>query len=152
MKKACLIIISVLMTANAAQAASYYKWVDENGLTHFSATPPVGIPSIQIEKGMARPASGSGGSPLPAPGLAEPDSDETSTEKQAEQEGFQDQLAEADETRQKNCETAKQNKIQLTLKNRIRLLQEDGSYRVLSDAEKQQELRQADEAIDTYCN
>ncbi|WP_426415883.1 DUF4124 domain-containing protein [Aestuariirhabdus sp. LZHN29] len=149
MKKACLIIFSALLTMSSAHAATYYKWVDDNGLTHYSATPPEGRPSVQIERGSSRSPSGITPS---IPSANEPNEAAARTEDKLEAEGFEQNLAAAEETRKKNCDTARENKVQLTLKNRIKLLQDDGTYRVLSDEEKQQKVRQADEAIDTYCN
>ncbi|MCL6417330.1 DUF4124 domain-containing protein [Aestuariirhabdus sp. Z084] len=151
MKKACFIIISALLTFASAQAATYYKWVDENGQTHFSATPPGNSATNGVEEIKGRSSSSSASNSAQASQPQDQSNPEAAEEEKASEEKFQQELAEAEASRKRNCETAKRNKVELTLKNRIKLLQDDGTYRTLSEDEKQHKIRQADEAIDTYC-
>ncbi len=157
MKKACIIALSALICSATVQAATYYTWVDEQGLTYYSATPPSGVDSSQVKTLQMNSGTKTSRSstfapattpaPTPTPNTDQADSN---AEEKADP-AFKQQLADAEVTRKKNCETAKNNKVQLTLKNRIRLLTDDGTYRILSEEEKQQEIRMAEEAIDTYC-
>ena len=40
MYRSIVILLAAVLTAGVAEAAKTYKWVDENGVTHFSTRPP----------------------------------------------------------------------------------------------------------------
>ena len=40
MYRSIVFLLAAVLTTTAAEAAKMYKWVDENGVTHFSTSPP----------------------------------------------------------------------------------------------------------------
>ncbi len=56
----------VLMALLAPAAAQVYKWVDENGVTHYGERPPQGSKASQVENKLGSPGGGSPTRPDPA--------------------------------------------------------------------------------------
>jgi hypothetical protein len=57
MKRLVLLGVQLFFLALAAEGASIYKWVDENGVTQYSATPPASQKAQQIQTQPAPPAA-----------------------------------------------------------------------------------------------
>ena len=49
MTRFCLFLGGALLTlASLSSAAKFYKWVDDNGVTHYGASPPLGVQAIEV--------------------------------------------------------------------------------------------------------
>ncbi|UTF61744.1 DUF4124 domain-containing protein [Gilvimarinus sp. DA14] len=119
----------------ATQAAeTFYKWVDEDGNTHFGTRPPNGVKSTAIQ---------------PKTGHSEPvDYSHMTPEQQSAQSSSAQAEAQKDPER---CEAARQNAEVLGRGGRVREPTDDGSFRYLSEEEKADRLQQAQEAIEQSC-
>lgn len=53
-----LLTLLLLLVVGESSAASIYRWVDENGVTHFSETPPVKRKVEAIDSGASSPVDG----------------------------------------------------------------------------------------------
>ena len=128
--------------------AKTYKWVDENGVTQYTATPPP-EGDFKTIKAPAKPAVD--------PAKAQSDLEERleafnkrkeDTEK-ANKEASD--LAAKDAEAKKNCDQAKKNLNLLKTKVRIRYKEKDGSSRYLTDDEREANMKKANDAIKSYC-
>lgn len=137
-----LIATGLLLTLlTSAQAATIYKWVDTNGVTHFSAEPPAGQNAITVNPSAPRP-----GSVTPSQSTR----DAEQTQEQVEREVKREVAAEQAE-REKFCQTARRNLAQLELNPRVRI--EDGDQvRRLSEEERQAKIESTRQSIAEHCN
>lgn len=128
-------------TATAGQ--SVYRWVDKQGSTVVSdRPPPIGVEYevVNLQGNMMNQVD----SPIPAPvpGQTPATSEEVPT--QAQQPGIP--------KNPQYCRQAKQNLSNLNTFARIRIQGADGEYRYLTEEEKDDQRRQAQDAINAYCD
>ena len=146
MKSAFLISCLLVLTGTsiAASAEKYFKWVDNNGVTHYSATRPGGVPATLIKvktvKSTAKKAAilsavaSTGSSEVP-PTLEE----SQPTEQQME-------------VQRSNCSKASKKLIALENAGRVRQLDEQtGEYRYLPNREKLAEISKMREYLQANC-
>ena len=139
-------LLSVLLIGLSVNALAdkVYRWVDENGQTHFSSMPPEGAgnKAEEYKLHMTRPAEGVEGYRIntdkPAPEQAE--QPVTATTRMSKEE------ADA------GCTQAKDYKEKLMSNFSRRFKQEDGEYRPFTDEQRAAEIKKADELIAHYCN
>jgi len=142
-----LCIIGTAAITDTALAKTY-KWVDENGVTQYTATPP---PSGDFKT--IKPPS----KPAVDPAKAQGEFDkrlEAFNKRKEETDKSQKQADEAaakTAEAKKNCEQAKKNLNLLQTKVRVRYKEEDGSVRYLTDAEREEKLNRAKDAIKSHC-
>jgi hypothetical protein len=167
MKKLILILI---LTSGAllpfAQSAlgeeEYYTWVDENGVTNYAERNPEGIDATFVTSSRAfgqrtlprdssRDSARDSGRPQASQnstGRADtngPDPDSLVDEQAAAL------AAEVASIKQKNCEIGKNNLAQIKAFARIRVTDEKGENRILTDEEKQARADQARQTIRDNC-
>lgn len=132
--------------------AEVYRWVDENGVTIYSQTPPPG--QVEAET-VATP-------PPPPP----TESNETWDNLNQQWQGMQDredtrkdqkeQTAKDQkrlEARTRNCKAARYNLERLVEgRFRMRVKEPDGGYRVLPAEERQAKIEKAEEVIRESCD
>jgi len=141
------ILATALLLCAPAQATKIYQWVDEQGRTHFTQTPPpAGKEAQRIEPSYVTPSS-SGTTYTETTRPAEPAAatDEPSTD---EAEVLVMSRTEA----RAACENAR-NRLQ-TLESTDSLLMtrdDDGNLRVLQEHEIQQRIQEQKELIQRYC-
>jgi len=138
-----LTALASVVSVSAYAAKNYYKWVDENGVTHYTARKPhdVNAEVISVTTGLPRDDSGQ---PVqiedePAAGAAGGEQTETAAS------------APADNKDPERCAAAQNNLQIISENNRIRERQEDGSTRFLTPEEIQQRKDLAQRAIDESC-
>lgn len=131
-----VLFVSVLMLTGTAQAASLYKWTDEEGNVHYSQTPPEHGQADKMHLKDTTPPQNA------APAAAEEPEDQGIPE-----DAGQD-TAEA-QARQRNCEIARYNLE--TYKTSDRLKQPDGTVIVISDEMRDAKMKEAQALIDIYC-
>lgn len=138
-----------------ATEASYYTWVDENGVVNYSQGQPKGVNARLVSKGyrfgvkvVEQPTD----QPAPAapPDIVGNDVGPSTEATQAEAD-FEKTMKEISRVKLANCKGAKRNLARYLNRGRIRLKGEDGQYRILSDEERQQNISRYQKDIDENC-
>lgn len=124
-------LIVLFGLCSATQAATMYKWVDDDGNVHYDQSPPTDRESEKLESKTS--------TKTPTPAAAEQASDQPP------------KVTEDDNTRIKkqNCEAARRN-LEI-YKRSAKILQPDGTELVLSDEMRAEKLRQVQEDIKKFC-
>ena len=135
---------------NAAMADEFYKWVDENGVTHYTQTPPKGISTEKIR------ASGTKvNQDEAAKARKRLDSSRTSFLESAKQRKVTEGVAEEEKEEAlkvaKYCEDARNNLKVLNEHARIKEKGTDGEYKVLSEEEKQSRVAKNQKHVKEFC-
>ncbi len=137
-----------LILSTPIQAGKYYRWVDENGVTHYTETPPPDTQSTAIRTQGKDPKSAEQAKAR----LSEQRKafTEAATDKKAADE--ENKLAaENEKIKQGNCETAKKN-LNVLKHSRIREKGDNGEYTVLTEEQRQARIKLAQERIKEFCN
>lgn len=130
--------------------SSAYQWTDSDGQVHFSQTPPPGVEAKEVPLVKSPPP------PPPSATDEKIHQEAQSISEQIEEEKVKTQTAAEDKKRLEqyavNCQRAKKYLAELNSKVRIRLTDLQGNMKILTPAEKQQEIDSTNKAIDFYCN
>jgi len=129
-----------LVLAPLTQAASY-KWTDSNGDVHYSQRPPQGKSYEKIKTPKRRPASSS------ATNRSSADSIDNSTK--SGDDVLKKERANNTELRKKSCEQSKYNLN--VFSNYSRIKDPDGKVRVITDKERADRTKQAEDGIREFC-
>jgi len=136
-----LTLIFITTSANA-QA---YKWTSPTGSIIYSQTPPpIGTPYEVVDD--ASIASSNYG----VSSTKSSQKYQYSEEKQ-KQKTEQQQLAESNQIKQENCAQAKTNLTSLTSRGQV-TIKEGELYRKLSEEERQDRIKSANQSIEEFCN
>ncbi|BFM14351.1 DUF4124 domain-containing protein [Maricurvus nonylphenolicus] len=130
-----------LLASNSSHAAKeYYKWVDENGVTHYTAHPPGERKSTKVRTTNLKPSSSSTATAQPS---TDNSGDKDTTAAPAPKE-------EAPKKDPALCKQAKENlKI---MKENSRIKVKDGDdYRFLADDEIKKRKEEADKIVKDHC-
>jgi hypothetical protein len=155
MKQQLLLMFSVLALLTSSVLAGeekIFRWQDESGTWHYSATPPAGqtVEAINIK---APPTSGT----------TEKHDKGTDTDKTADNAKVQNTpdtelkksaevAAEDKALADKNCKNARANLTNLTNHRRMRINDEEtGEVRYLSDEEHAEWMKRSKEEVRKYC-
>ena len=160
-----ILLAAVLISNPAVAEEEYYTWIDENGITNYAARNPQGydaryVTSEQQRFGYRAPdrAEPEATTEEPEGESGEVDEEATATEElnrdvdaeiAAEKARIDQEIAAAQRS---NCNIGKLNLAQLTNYNRIKIKDDDGKVRVLSDEEKQKRIDRARATIRENCN
>ena len=145
--KAFLPWLLVLATlTSSAWAGNFYRWVDEEGVTHYSESAPQGVNAEEVRTHRA-PPSVTGRQP------AEGTSDETRDERRdGAQQSRNEDTADTDDEHSRNCEAHRANLELLEASPRVRIEDpESGEMRYLDDDERQQMLDETRREIEEHC-
>jgi len=140
-----MVIVGSLLLAlsSSTMAAQVYKWVDAQGITHFSAQPPQGQAAQTLNTV----------TPPPKSVAAESDASENS-ESLVDQEKIdrkvKQQVAEQEAERKRYCETLQTNLAQLQNNPRVRV-EENGEVRRLKEEERQSRIAETMQKIEENC-
>ncbi|HUE93541.1 DUF4124 domain-containing protein [Pseudomonas sp.] len=143
-----IITSSLLLALSAtAMASQVYKWVDAQGVTHFSSQPPRGQQATSINTAAPPPAK-----PVEA---AEPDVIPTfesisDPEQAAIDKKVRQEVAAKEAERKKYCEDVRTNLAQLQNNPRLRM-EVDGEVRRINEEERQERISAAQKAIADNC-
>lgn len=145
-KRLCLVMTALLLSFSVN--AQIYKWVDENGQTHYSQTPPASGEAQQVDVPPPPPVD-------PEQAQEEVDAliEQQQAAEQAEQEARQkaEEEAEQQAIREENCRIARQN-LELYQNNPGRRVQdEDGNVTRLREEDRQQKMQELQQQIDEFC-
>lgn len=143
---AVVIIFTSLFAGNGI--AKMYKWVDENGDTHYTQNPPPG--DIQAEELKLKKPKVDSNSALEKLDAQKNKADELQAErhKKAELAQKEKKLAEQKGAR---CEQAKASKASFE-RPRVNAVNEDGSRRIMGDEERLEGLKKATNEVSEACN
>lgn len=141
----------LLLAAPIADAAQFYKWTDEQGVTHYSADPPPKSAGNASEvKVRTKLPSGSAAA---AENLQKQrDEEKKSAEKAAKKDGKADKAAA--KTPERHAEKCKQLQTsRQTLEDYARVKETDanGEVRVLSPEEKEERVDEVQRQIKAFC-
>ncbi|MGP9827672.1 DUF4124 domain-containing protein [Ectopseudomonas khazarica] len=132
----------MLALSATAMASQVYKWVDDNGVTHFGAQPPQGQQSTAINTSAPppRPAPSA-----PAPAVEQPDPEQAAIDKKVK-----DDVAKQEAERKQYCENARTNLAQLENNPRVRV-EEEGELRRIGEDERQERISELKKSITETC-
>jgi hypothetical protein len=143
-----MIITSSLLLAMSAtaMASQVYKWVDAQGVTHFSAQPPQGQQATSVNTALPPPKPAEPAEPKAAPtfeSIADP-------EQAAIDAKVKKEVAAKEAERKKYCADVRTNLAQLENNPRLRT-KVDGEVRRLTEEERQQRISDAKKSISENC-
>ena len=142
-----MITSSLLLAMSAtAMASQVYKWVDAQGVTHFSAQPPQGQDATSVNTAAPPPKPAVAEDKKAAPtfeSIADP-------EQAAIDEKVKQDIAAKEAERKKYCADVRTNLSQLENNPRVRT-EVDGEVRRLSEDERQSRISEAQKAIAENC-
>jgi hypothetical protein len=142
-----MILGSLLLSLSATSMASQvYKWVDDKGVTHFTANPPQGQTATSINTTIAQPKAAAPSAKVTNPAQKSGDEEQKAIDSKVKQ-----QVAEQEAERTKYCESVRTNLAQL--QNNPRLLENVNGEQVRIDEDQRQaKIAEAQKAIDKDCN
>ncbi len=150
-------LLVLFVIALPSQAAEYYTWIDENGVTNYSERNPNGYDAEHITKTRrfgerVLPRSDPQPTNAPATGTNSSTTGQAGADPDAVIEKERAALAaEIAETKRKNCNIGKQNLAQLEAFARIRVSDEKGENRIITDDEKATRVTEARQVIRENC-
>lgn len=149
MKYFAILVMLFVMVADL-HGKKIYKWVDENGQIHYSSQKPPGqvVETVKVKKGpkVSPPAEGKP--------TDQADNENAAVTEDSEADTLaREQLAKADaENKKKMCEQARRNIDALNAS--VRVVQKDektGENVRMSDEQRVQALKRAQQAVKEYC-
>ena len=130
-----------------AASAEMYKWVDEDGNTHYSQSPPVSDVEVETIK--------------PPPTIDIDAANKALEEQKKKADKLKDERLTAKEEKkkaeeetaqkQKECDMAKK-RLASYQRPRVNVKNPDGSLRVIEEEERQAEIKKSKEYIEKACN
>jgi len=165
------LVLSVLLAQTALAAKDYYMWVDENGITNFSAQRPKDHPeakhivegegAAQSLEDSRRPgyeqfkreteAAAAAAAAKRAPAAKQPAKKSVNPDQAAAADRAKLEQKVAAEKRS-NCEKAQRNLQMLQTHPRIRTAGPNGEQRVMTPEEKQAKIQESQAAIRDNCS
>ena len=144
-----LLFLGSLLAPAQLCAESIYRWVDDEGVTHFTARPPKNRESTLISS-KKRGARQTRSSDAPS---VEPSSDsdpKTQAAQTAAEEGQRLRTGPSEQERREACKRARAN-LELLEGGRRVQVEEGDSFRYLTEAEQAERLEQARRIRDRAC-
>ncbi len=147
--RALLVAALVALTAPAL-GAKYYKWVDENGVTHYDTRPPQGASAEEVRTRQ----SASSDQPEALERLreqreAEARADQAARQRQARQDRAADQ---PERTGQEECEQYRRNLETLQNKPVVRVKNPDSGEMEVIDQERRAQMLDRTRAAVAFCD
>lgn len=133
--------------SSVVQAEKVYRWVDENGQTHFSSQAPRTLDDDVYHFRVDKAASSSQNKTTTTPSATEKKTAAAATSAESEEQSSGIDPDKAKEY----CRQAKESRQKLSENFNRRYLQDDGSARPLTDKERASMIKQAEAAIASYC-
>jgi len=144
-----LLLGAMLIAVSLSAHAAFYKWVDANGVTQYSQSPP---PSghYQEMRSPSPPPAGDTNAEQQKVEASPPTQGSASARAAAAPPDAKRQAKQAME-QERYCQRARQNLATLENHARLRYKSEDGSLRIMSDEEKQARITETRKMIDETC-
>ncbi len=142
------LMLAAVALACAPVAAKTYRWVDENGVTVYSQSPPPSGTATEIE-------------PPPPPAVSPEEAwrrlnvqrqmlEDLREDRELEKRLAKEKKAE-EERLKRNCEAARRNLAGYIARPHARQKGADGEYRYITEEERQERMRKAREQIKENC-
>jgi len=140
------LLLGLAVVTCGAPAAEFYKWLDKDGNTVYSRTPPPADIKTEVVKATTRVDSEAANREIQGV-IKQTDDLNKAREKKAE-----DQQKSADEIamREENCQRARSRLSSYSVPN-ARIIQEDGSQIRPDEETRLKMLKQAQDWIDQWC-
>lgn len=149
------ILAGLLLMSGSVAAEEIYRWVDEYGVVNYTQLKPRGtkVETITTKSGGAHVVAEQPTEPAPVVSPA------TGQPLNAEQQKMLEGLQAAERTRQDevakikehNCRESRDVLARLTIKNRLRVKDDNGDFRIMGEDERQRRIAEAQEGIALYC-
>ncbi|NQX90279.1 MAG: DUF4124 domain-containing protein [Halioglobus sp.] len=145
-----VVLTTVLLAATPAPVSAQdklYRWVDDQGNPVNSDRPPEGDVQYEIistQSNMVRAVDVEASEPGASGAKSDPNTKDSDN-------ALVDDRRIKIEKNPEYCETARSNLQQLNTKARIRMRDENGETRYLSEAERDEQRKNAENAIEVYC-
>ena len=142
--KQLLFLFALLLTITGA-AEPIYKWKDDQGVIHFSTTPPKKQTNTEV---MAKPELQK---------ISDDANQMTEDEDHSEATVKKKTIEPTDEPQQKTeeeltyCNTLKGNMTMLNSSPRVRVKNKDGEYEILDDTARQKEITRIKKLLNEFC-
>ena len=137
-----------------AVSADYYTWVDENGVTNYAESKPPDYDARHVTRrqkfGEQIVDDPPDASPTQTSRSGEPS--DAAIADEANAKARRALIAKIAATKRSNCEIGRRNLIQLEAYRRIRVSDDQGENRIISDDEKAAKIEQAREIIRDNCS
>lgn len=141
MRRTLLLAALLFGCIGTAGAGQIYKWVDAQGVTHFTAQPPQTAAASVVPSAKQPPA------PAPAPTAPSTADDPKQAEVDAR---VRDELAQKEKEREDYCSTVRTNLAQLRNNKRLKVKAE-GEAHLVTHEERQARIVEAEKAIAEHC-
>ena len=142
-------IIFLLCLAPTGASAAVYKWVDEQGVTHYSAKAPADKSTKQLKSRSAPSAYGSeqsGGNDLDADMRMQ--SYQQKREQRKQQQEAEEKMA---LEKARRCSAAKKRLEMLHRQIRLYKTNDEGEREYMDDSTRESEIDKMQEAVDNNC-
>ena len=144
-----IVLFGLSLISTPGQAKEFYKWIDDEGVTHYSVRPPADA-EVETEALTIK---------TPGQTASEDDSETDMTagaeddEKRSNKAALSsEELAKIRREEKENCDKARKNLY--TLENRARIFSSDektGENHYLTDEEREQWKTESKEAVEAFC-
>jgi len=152
-KMRALLITSIfvipLSFSSNLQAGKFYKWVDENGATHYTETPPANSESTTIRTQGKDPKNAEQAKAKLSKQRESLTEDIANRVKAGEEASLN---AKNSEVKKNNCKTARGNLKVLQEHGRIKQKNKEGEYSLLPEEKRQERVQKAKDRIKEFCN
>ncbi len=156
---AFLAVLALLLFAGNSEASDYYTWIDENGVVNYSERNPQDYEARYISESSRFGYPAAFGSEQPETEAVDNSDDEAPSDEEQNNADIDAQIAqerarvdaEIAAAKRQNCTIGKRNLAQLEGYARIRITDDDGEERVLSDQEKAERIEKARQTIRENC-
>lgn len=151
-----ILVVVGLWAPHALAEEEYYTWVDENGITNYAERNPEGIDATYVSRNRAFGQRAPTGRPGSTPGQST-EMQQTPVTSSTDPDALVDEqaailAAEVAEIKRKNCEIGKNNLAQIKAFSRLRVEDENGQSRILTDDEKEERAERARQTIRDNCS
>lgn len=143
-----MLTLALFAAPFASQATGVYKWVDAEGVAHFSQARPPGHQAEMLDVKVT-PATPAPTSEATTQGKEQAAPEENKAEGRTKPPA--EQQARVDKVREENCRKAKRNLHTLQTFPVITSVDESGNPVRLDDAQKQAKIESTQKLIDEYC-
>ena len=152
-----LVALLILLFSATSNAAEYYTWVDENGVVNYAEHNPQGYSAQHVSASQRFGYAGDAqNNPSETPPQVE---DAASDPDQLDDKAIDAQIAdekaridkEIASAKKSNCAIGKRNLAQLQAYARIKVKDDDGTERLLTDSEKNTRISKAKQTISENC-
>ena len=148
--------------STSVTAGDVFKWVDENGITHYGERPPTNRDHTRVIKGSRLPAPEESATPAAtagatataggsAPAAASPAPEAAGAASTSASAIDQQEAALNAQVKAHNCKKAKEILETLNSTAKVRAKNDQGEYVILSDEEMQQRKAHAQKVMEESC-